>query len=179
VDLAAGQVVRLRLAASTPVNGRFEVAGFGTALRALPNIDDARLKGLVTSFVSSASFSVNGRPVDASTATFPNGSAGLRAGARVEVEGSVRAGVLVARKVTFEEESQGSNQTFELRGPITAVDAAAKTFVVRGLTVGTSRPDLRYENGSAANLVVGRAVEVKGKLSVEGLRIDATSIKFE
>jgi hypothetical protein len=177
-DLAVGQTVRLRLSGAA-VNGRFEVLGFGTALRALADIDDAKLKGLITAFTSSVAFSVNGRPVDARTATFPNGSAGLRAGARVEAEGSLRGGVLVAKKVTFEEESGGGNQTFEVRGPITAADAAAKTFVVRGLTIATARPDLRYENGSAANLVVGRAVEVKGKLSGDGLRIDATSIKFE
>jgi hypothetical protein len=103
----------------------------------------------------------------------------LRVGAAVEVEGSVRVGVLVAKKVTLEEESGGSSQTFEVHGPISAVDAANKTFVLRGLTIGTSRSDLKYENGSAANLVVGRSVEVKGKLSGDGLRIDATLINFE
>jgi Domain of unknown function (DUF5666) len=178
-DLGVGQTVRLRLNASTPVNGRYDVAGFGTALRALADSDDAKLKGLITAFTSSAAFSVNGRPVDARTATFPNGSSGLRAGARVEVEGSLRSNVLVAKKVTFEEESGGGNQTFEVSGAITTVDAAAKTFVVRSLTIATARADLKYENGTAANLVVGRSVEVKGKLSVDGLRIDATSIKFE
>jgi hypothetical protein len=178
-DLALGQTVRLRLSASTPVGGRYDVAGFGTALRTLPDSDDARLKGLISAFTSSSIFSVNGRPVDARTATFANGSSGLRVGAAVEVEGSVRVGVLVAKKVTLEEESGGSSQTFEVHGPISAVDAANKTFVLRGLTIGTSRSDLKYENGSAANLVVGRSVEVKGKLSGDGLRIDATSINFE
>jgi hypothetical protein len=178
-DLAVGQAVRLRLSASTPANGRYDVAGFGTALRALADSDDAKLKGLITAFTSSTAFSVNGRPVDASTATFPNGSSGLRAGARVEAEGSLRSNVLVAKKVTFEEESGGSNQTFEVHGPISAVDAANKTFVLRGLTIGTSRSDLKYENGTAANLVVGRSVEVKGKLSGDGLRIDAALINFE
>jgi hypothetical protein len=178
-DLAVGQTVRLRLSASTPVSGRYDVAGFGTALRALADSDDARLEGLISAFTSSGSFSVNGRPVDARAASFPNGSSGLRVGAAVEAEGSLRSGVLVAKKVTFKEESGGGNQTFEVHGPITAVDAANKTFVLRGLTIGTSRSDLKYDNGTAANLVVGRSVEVKGKLSADGLRIDATSINFE
>jgi Domain of unknown function (DUF5666) len=178
-DLAAGQFVRLRLAGSTPVAGRFTVLGFGTALRALPDSNDARLHGVVTLFTSVSQFAVNGRPVDASGASFSNGSAGLKLGARVEVEGKLSQGVLVASKVKVVSEQEGSNQTYELKGPITAVNTTDKTFVVRGLTVGTGRADLRYQDGTAANLVVGRAVEVKGKLSADGLRIDAFNIKFE
>jgi hypothetical protein len=178
-NLAVGQTVRLRLAPSTPVNGRFVVSAFGTALAALRDSDDARLKGLITTFTSSTNFSVNGRRVDASAASFPNGSNGLRVGARVEAEGSLRDGVLLAQRVKFEEESGGSNQTFEVKGPITALDAAAKTIVVRNATISTARGDLRYENGTAANLVLNRLVEVRGKLSADGLRIEATQIKFE
>jgi Domain of unknown function (DUF5666) len=178
-DLAAGQFVRLRLALGTLSNGRYSVLGFGTALRPLPDVNEARVKGLISAFSTVSNFSVNGRPVNASAAAFPNGSAALRVGAKVDVEGSLRSGVLVATKVSFEDESQGSNQTYELHGPITAVDAAAKTFVVRGFTIGTSRSDLRYQNGTAANLVVGRSVEVKGKLAADGQRIDAFDINFE
>ena len=55
----------------------------------------------------------------------------------------------------------------------------ARTIGLRGLTVSTARPDLRYENGTAANLVVGRRVEVKGVLAADRLRIEATNINFE
>jgi Domain of unknown function (DUF5666) len=178
-DLAAGQFVRLRVAAGAPSSGRYTVLGFGTALRGLPDSDGASLKGVVTAFTSMSNFSVNGRPVDASSASFPNGSAGLRVGARAEVEGSVSRGVLVAKKVNLVTEDGGNNQTFEISGPITSVNAADKSFVLRGLTIGTGRSDLRYQDGTAANLVVGRSVEVKGKLSADGLRIDAFNIKFE
>jgi hypothetical protein len=178
-DLAAGQFVRLRLASSTPIAGRFTVLGFGTALRALPDSNDARLAGVVSSFSSTSLFGVNGRPVDASGASFSNGSAGLKLGARVEVEGKLSKGVLLASKVKVVSEQEGGNQTFEIHGPITAINSAEKTFVVRGLTIGTGRNDLRYQNGTAANLVVGRSVEVKGNLSADGLRIDAFNINFE
>jgi Domain of unknown function (DUF5666) len=178
-DLAAGQFVRLRIAAGVPSSGRYTVLGFGTALRPLPDSNDASLEGRINAFTSLSNFSVNGRSVDASAATFPNGSAGLKVGASVTVQGSTRNGILLAKKVKFEDDSQSGNQTYELHGPITAVDAVAKTIVVRGLTIGTARPDLRYDNGTAANLVVGRSVEVKGKLSADGLRIEATSINFE
>jgi hypothetical protein len=178
-DLAAGQFVRLRVAAGAPSSGRFTVLGFGTALRSLPDSEGASLKGVVTAFTSASAFSVNGRAVDASGASFPNGSTGLRVGARAEVEGSVSRGVLVAKKVNVVTEDGGSNQSFEITGPIASVSAAEKTFVLRGLTIGTGRADLRYQDGTAANLVVGRLVEVKGKLSADGLRIDATNIKFQ
>lgn len=178
-DLAAGQFVRLRIAAGVPGSGRYTVLGFGTALRPLPDSNDASVEGRISNFNSISGFSVNGRTVDASGASFPNGSANLKVGARVKVEGSSRNGIVLAKKVSFEEDSQSGNQTYELHGPISAVDTAAKTIVVRGLTISTARPDLKYDNGTAANLVVGRSVEVKGKLSADGLRIEATSINFE
>jgi Domain of unknown function (DUF5666) len=178
-DLAAGQFVRLRLASSTPNAGRFTVLGFGTALRALPDSNDARLAGVVSTFSSINQFAVNGRPIDASAASFSNGSAGLKLGARVEVEGKLSKGVLLASKVKVVSEQEGGNQTYELHGPIVSVNANDKTFVLRGLTIGTGRADLRYQNGTAANLVVGRSVEVKGNLSADGLRIDAFNINFE
>jgi hypothetical protein len=66
-----------------------------------------------------------------------------------------------------------------LHGAITAVDTAARTFTLRGQVIGTARSDLVYQNGTAAQLAAGRSVEVKGLLSSDGLRIDATSINFE
>jgi hypothetical protein len=178
-DIGAGQYVRLNLSSSQPSGGRYGVQAFGNAVPTLPDSDKASLKGLISSFVSARSFSVNGRPVDASAASFSNGSAGLAVGVRVEVEGAVRSGVLKAAKVAIDSDAQHGNQTFELHGAITAVNAAQKTLVLRGITVSTARGDLVYANGTAAALAVGRQVEVKGRLSSDGLRIDATSIAFE
>lgn len=177
-DLAVGQFVRLRVLA-TPNSGRFTVLSFGTALRGLPDADGASLKGLITAFKSSAAFSVNGRPVDASGASFPDGSAGLALGVRVEVKGDLRLGTLRATEVRIRTDQQEDDSSFELHGPIESVNAGSQTFVLRGLTVSTTRSDLRYENGTAANLVAGRRVEVEGRLSADRLRIEATHIKFE
>lgn len=177
-DLAVGQFVRLRVLA-TPSSGRFTVLSFGTALRGLPDADGASLKGLITAFNSSAAFSVNGRPVDASGASFPDGSAGLALGVRVEVKGDLRLGTLRATEVGIRTDQQEDNSSFELHGPIESVNAGSQTFVLRGLTVSTTRSDLRYENGTAVNLVAGRRVEVEGRLSADRLRIEATHIKFE
>ena len=178
-DIGAGQYVRLNLSSAVPSAGRYAVHAFGTAVAVLPDSDKGSLKGLITSFVSSRSFSVNGRPVDASAATYPSGSAGLAVGVRVEVAGALRSGTLKATKVAIDTDPQRSLQTFELHGAITAVNTVLKTFTLRGVRVGTTRSDLVYKDGTAASVAVGRQVTVKGKLSSEGLGIDATSIDFD
>lgn len=177
-DLAAGSFVRLRVS-TVPVSGRYTVLSFGTALPSLSDADGASLKGLVTAFVSATAFSVNGRPVNAASASFPDGRSGLGLGARVEVKGDLRSGTLVATEVKIKTEQQESDSSFEINGSIDSVNALAQTFKLRGLTVSTTRSDLRYENGTAANLVAGRRVQVKGKLSSDRLRIDATTISFQ
>ena len=177
-DLAAGQFVRLRLALDTMPMPRWVVQSFGTALRPLADADDVKLEGLISDFTSAASFSVNGRPVDASAAGFPGGSAGLAAGVRVEVEGSMRGGQLRARQVVVKSDDEMHERGFELNGMITAVDPGRGSFVVRGVTVGTARSDLRYDDGTAADLVPGRRVEVRGVLAADRRSLDATRIRF-
>jgi hypothetical protein len=178
VDLAIGQFVRLRLA-SQQLAGRWVVKSFGTAVRSLPDGDDAKLKGLINSLVSATSFSVDGRAVDATDASFPDGRLGLAVGVRVEVEGHVRSGVLRALKVSIKTDQQERDREFELHGAIEAVDAAQRTISLRRVTVSTARPDLLYEDGTAAKLTVGRRVQVKGLLSADRLRIEALLIRFE
>jgi len=177
--LAAGQYVRLRLALDPTPAPRWVVQSFGTALRPLADADGVKLEGLVSAYTSAASFSVGGRPVDGTTASFPGGSAGLGAGVRVEVEGSVRGGVLRARRIVIKSDDEIRARGFELHGPITAVDPGRGSFVVRGVTVGTGRSDLRYDDGTAADLVLGRRVEVRGVLAADGRSVDATRIRFQ
>jgi hypothetical protein len=173
--LAAGQFVRLSLGAAAP----WTVLSFGAPLSPLPDGDDVKLKGLITTFASSASFSVDGRPVDAGSASFPDGRAGLAVGVRVAVEGAARAGILRASEVSIKSDEQERDHGYELHGAITSVNAAQQSFVLRGQTVSTVRPDLRYRGGNAADLQAGAAVEVQGLLSADGLRIEATVIQFD
>jgi Domain of unknown function (DUF5666) len=139
--------------------------------------DVAEIEGRITAFTSPATFSLNGIAVDASSATFPNGNTGLALGVSVEVQGSLRGGVLIASRVQLEREDGGS-EPFELHGSVESVDAAATRFVVRGVTVMWNAATL-FEGGGPGSLVVGRTVEVKGVLSSDGQRIDATSIYIE
>ncbi|MGZ3443947.1 MAG: DUF5666 domain-containing protein, partial [Polyangia bacterium] len=150
----------------------------GDGAPAVDNRDDARIKGLVSSFVSSSSFSVNGTPVDASTAQFPNGSAGLALGTRVEVEGATVSGVLVARTVTLVSDTDEGGTSFEARGAITALDSVAQTFVVHDVLVSFAG-GVDFRDGTAADLAIGRQVRARGMLSSDGTRLQAQRIDFE
>lgn len=176
--LAAGQLVRLRLELVLVPSPRWVVRSFTPALQALPEADELKVEGLISAYTSAASFSVNGRAVDASTAAFPDGTAGLATGVRVEVEGAVRAGVLRASRVSIKSDEQVRDRGFELTGAITAANAGARTFTLRGVTVSTAGADLRFDDGSAADLAVGRRVEVRGVLGADRRTVEATRIKF-
>ena len=176
-NLDNGQFVRLRVAAA-PVAGRWVVSAFGAAPRMLDDRDEAEVEGLVSAFTSATQFRVNGVTVDASGAAFPDGSAGLALGVRVEVKGSTRAGVLVASTVEIKTDDEVRIEGFDLRGTIDSVNPAATTFALRGLTVFYGNAP-RFDGGSAADLVAGRKLRVRGTLSADRTRIDATRIEFE
>ncbi len=173
--LVVGQFVRLRLEAELLPMPRWVVRSFGTALRPWADADGVKLEGLITNYTSAAAFSVNGRVVDASGAS---PGSGLAAGVRVEVEGSLRNGVLRATRVVIKSDDEVRDRGFELDGLITAVNGGVVSFVLRGVTVNTGRADLRYEDGTAALLTVGRRVEVRGLLSADRRSVDATRIRF-
>lgn len=175
--LASGQFVRLRLAAELNP-ARWVVRSFDTALQPLADLQTVKAEGLISSFTSAQAFSVGGRPVDATGATFPHGSAGLAVGVRVSVEGTVRSGVLRATQVSIQSDQQIRDQGFEIIGALTAVNPSQRTISLRGFTIGTARLDLRFEDGSATDLIVGRTVEVKGLLSGDQRSLDATRIRF-
>ena len=169
-----GSTVQLTTGTSA-TNGRWRVLSFGNGVRRLPDLDD-HLRGLVTARSSSRLFSINGQPVDASAASFPDGEAGIVLGARVEAEGSVSAGVLRATKVELDDDG-GVQGGFELRGAIQNTFPALRTFVLRGVAV-IYTANTEFQDGNAANLTVGRQVEARGVLSADGTKLLATRIRF-
>lgn len=177
--LADGSTVRVLLA-TTPVSGVWQATSLGSGTRSkLPDSTSAHLRGKISTFTSSASFVVNGMAVDASAASFPDGSTALAAGVEVEVEGTVSNGVLVATKVEIESRhSSDDSRKFDLRGAITSIDTTAKTFVVKGVTVSYSGT-VSYENGTAAGLVVGAKVRVTGGVGSTRSQVIATKIRFD
>ena len=83
-------------------------------------------------------------PVDASSASFPDGTAGIVAGARVEVSGTIVEGVLVATPVELERTAMGgdmrSRMPFEFHGAISGLDTGSKTFALRDMTIWYGGP---------------------------------------
>ena len=174
--LTKGQIVRVLLQ-TTQVNGAWVATALRGGLR-LPEVTrrDAHVEGVISVFTSTSSFQVNGLLVDASNATFPDGTTGIVLGAKVEVEGVVTNGVLVASKVEIEDR-RAVPRVLELRGEMGKLNTTDKTFALRGVTVwygGT----VEYKNGTAATLANGKAVEVKGVLSTDRTRLEARRIEF-
>lgn len=176
--LKAGDRVRLRLQTTPTAAGAWVATELKSGALKVEDSDHAEVEGTISDFTSPASFSVDGLPVDATNAVFEDGTSGLAVGARVEVEGTVVNGVLVARKVELKSDDDDRSSGFEIDGPITAADAAVSTFVVRGVTVRYAA-GVEFRDGSAANLTVGTRVEVKGALAADGSTVDATRIEIK
>jgi hypothetical protein len=175
-SLAVGDLVRVKLQ-TTQVNGAWVATALKSGNRRPHEGDHAEVEGIITDFTSTSAFSVNGLPVDASGASFPNGTTGVVKGAHVEVEGAVVNGVLVATKVEVEDENEMKDAGFEVRGLIDSVDSTHSTFVVHGVTVSYGG-DVMFKNGTAADLKIGAKVEVKGTLAADGTTLNATRIQF-
>jgi len=171
--LAPGRLVRVTLA-MTPVAGVWRATALAGGQPIQEDHEFAEVEGRITAFTSPTRFALDGLPVDASGANVP---AGLALGAQVEVKGSLRGGVLVASRVELEAEG-GDAEGFELHGGVESVDPVTMRFVVRGVTVMWDA-NTEFEGGGAADIRVGREVEVKGRLSTDGSQIEATSIHIE
>jgi hypothetical protein len=179
--LANGLLIHVRLA-STPATGTRTATRIRAVERQVEDHEEAELEGTVTAFTSSSTFSVNGVAVDAGKATFPNGTTGLRLGARVEVEGTVTNGVLVAATVKLENEAEVENREFELHGTVSNLNTTNKTFVIRGVTVSYAG-NVRFDKGDASTLAAvngtTRRIEVRGTNSAATNSVIATRINFE
>jgi hypothetical protein len=176
-DLAVGKLVAIRLA-TTPVDGVWTATAISDDQRLMHDHDQAHLRGVISAFTSVTQFSVDGNPVDASGAAFPDGQAGIVLGATVKVEGRLVDGVVVARVVGVEDERRHDGSRVELHGTISALDTTAQTFVVRGVTVSYAG-SVDFRDGSAATLANGLFVEVRGGFSADGTVVDATRIELK
>ncbi len=190
-SLANGVVVRVLLQA-TPVAGAWVATRLGLGQRLpetnLPANVRAHVEGVITVFTSLASFEMGGIKINASNALISDGGAAIGLGSRVEVQGTMSNGVLLATKLKVEPAevrgggNNGGNPTstrvLELYGAITSVNSAAQTFELRGVTVSYAG-SVTYKDGSVANLLAGRSVEVKGVLSEDRTRLQASRIEFK
>ena len=176
--LANGARVKVRLS-TVPVAGVWIATRLDDGSHRPDDADEVELEGTITAFTSAASFSVNGIPVDASHAEFKEGtSAALALGVRVEVKGRAVEGVVMASRISVEHEDEHDQEEIELHGAIASVDSAARTFVLREVTVSYAGDGIEYRGGSAALLAAGVKVEVKGELAADGKTVNAERISF-
>lgn len=133
------------------------------------DIDEAQLEGLVTSMGPSYSaFVLNGQPVNALNAEFNGGDpTAIAPGVRLEVEGAIRDGVLVAQEVSFAD-------AIELTAPVLAVGPDSLT--LDGLlTTGGERIQVVVRDGvtefegdgiaGLADITIGNLVELRARES--------------
>lgn len=186
VTPTAGTLVRVRLG-TTATGGVYPVNRIRKPEDSFSGFSgEVEFKGTITAFTSSASFSVNDLPVDASGAAFPEGTGGIVAGAFVEIKGALVNGAVVATRVKPDDDgTPGTVGTeFELHGTISAATTAGSggSFTLTssgGVAVSVDwTSSVTFRDGTAANLVNGRRVEVKGTLA-SGNRVNATRISFE
>lgn len=186
VTPAVGTLVRVRLG-TTATGGVYPVNRIRKPEDSFSGFSgEVEFKGTITAFTSSTRFSVNDLPVDASGATFPEGTGGIVAGAFVEIKGTLVNGAVVATRVKPDDDgAPGSVGTeFELHGTISAATTAGSggSFTLTssgGVAVDVDwASSVTFRDGTAANLVNGRRVEVKGTLA-SGNRVNATRISFE
>lgn len=170
--LAPGRFVRVDLDPA-PLAGVWRARALQAGAVAPEDHDVAEVEGRVTAFTAPTRFAVNGIEVDASAAPFP----GVALGALVEVRGGLRDGVLVATSVQ-PKNAEGGPDLYELEGTIADTDAGAQTFSVRGVTVEWDAAT-QFESSGPADIRDGRGVSVKGPLSSDGTRLQATLIHVE
>jgi len=159
--------------ATSPANGVITATSIKLEdeLKAAEN-ENAEFEGFVTNLTGSG-FLIGATQVTFGNSTiFMNGvAADLTAGMKVEVEGNVVNGILVARKIVFKD-------NLRISALVTAVnpDGSALTILGKSVTL-PSKLDIREKgNVLATTALAGRFVDLRGRLGADGLGITATRI---
>jgi len=178
--LENGAIARVQLQAA-PQSGQWIATRIATVLPGLTDGIAVQLEGHVANFASLSAFRVKGITVDASgPVVFTKGTAAqILNGARIEVEGHMQGGVLVAEQIAVKKAMGGGRddeEEFGVDGRITSVNDSAQSFMVRGVTV-TFDAGTQFTGGARADLLVGARVEVEGVLS-GGQQVRAERIRF-
>jgi hypothetical protein len=140
------------------------------------------LEGLITRFDSLASLQVDGVPVDASDANLSGRRDGIGLGARVQIEGAWRNGVLVASRLKLREpapepgDADSQEDDYSARGNIGAFRSASD-FKIQGQDIDAGGAGVVFLQGTAADLRNGRRVYVTGS-RVTNDRLIAERVEF-
>jgi len=169
--LAAGQLVAVRLAGTSP-----SVAAFDRVSAAPPDAARAEVEGLLSHASGGPSLRIGATEIDASQASIEPAGAALVAGAQAQVEGRLQGGVLVATRIRLPSAQEIEHRTYRLAGQVESVAVALSSFVLRGVDVDFA--GARFVGGSAASIVAGASLRVQGTLSSDGTRLEATQIEL-
>jgi hypothetical protein len=169
--LANGLFVRVRT--QTVANGSGQWLVNRIDLRqAVEDRSEAEVEGVLVQ--NGSVLSVNGITIN--TSALPAGTA-IPVGQRVEIEGSLVNGVLIARKIQLENEAE--EVKVDVRGTASLVNKTAQTFVVRGVTFHYSGSTQQKDGAVAVDLVDGANIRVRGTLPSGGTgNVEATEIDF-
>jgi cytochrome c-type biogenesis protein CcmE len=183
-QLANGTMARVELQSARQA-GVWVASRLHTSLPVLAERVKADIEGYVTDFASLADFRINGTRVDASgtNVVFRRGNPSQVAdGVRIEVEGRMQDGVLVAERVTIKKAKRGNagsdeREAFVLEGRVGGRNLAEPSFSVRGVQV-VFDDRTRFEGGTADTLDDGDSVVVTGRLE-NGNTLRATEISIK
>ena len=164
---STGTGIATALLNATEVRALNEESGFASA-----GAGFVKIKGIATTAAIAGKLTVAGTAVDISSATF-KGANSVAAGDFIEVKGTWSGNTLLANSVEFEgyRESQIGGRN-ELYGAVTAFTSATN-FTVNGVVVDASS----IAGVSAAALIVGTYIEVKGNM--QGNVLKASKIEFK
>ena len=169
--LANGLFVRVRTTTTRNGAGQWVVTRIDLR-EAVEDHGEAKVEGILAQ--NGTALKVNGITID--TSRLAAGSV-PPVGQKVEVEGQLANGVLVASSIRVEDANEGSQ--VDVRGSASSVDKTAQTFVVRGVTFHYTPGATEFRNGTVDNLVNGANVRARGTLPVGGAgAIEATRIEF-
>ena len=170
--LANGLFVRVRTQTVANSSGQWVVNRIDLR-QAVEDRSEAEVEGILVQ--NGTVLSVNGITIN--TSALPSGTV-MPVGQRVEIEGSLSNGVLVARKIEVENEAEEAK--VDVRGTASLVNKTAQTFVVRGVSFHYSGSTEQKDGTIAANLVDGANIRVKGTLPSGGTgNVEATEIDFK
>jgi hypothetical protein len=130
----------------------------------------AHIEGVISKVADATHFVVNGLTFEASSAVQSAAGGSLAVGVRVEVQGAVTAGVLVASSVRIDVED--GSEDIELHGTVSSLNMSAYTFIVRGTVV--SYTGITPHGGVLSD---GACVEVQGSQIVNGSQLQAGEIE--
>ena len=170
--LLAGGLALVTAALLGACGGGGDTAGVGTG--GTGSFSVGTVTGFGSVFVNGIRYEDNGARLvddDGTVKVLGSGDNPLKVGMVVEVTGSVddSGTVRTATQIAY-----GA----EIKGPVTAVDAAAGTFSVFGISVRSTATTVYDNFGGVAALATGNVVEVHGQPDTNG-RIVATYVERE